>query len=178
MQKAPVFFLTGACGSGKTTLIPHLYRLCPGQVVLDMDALYPTLEDWLLIKQVWLGLAQQLVLNKRIPILCGLFLPWEFELSPVKDQFTPYFIGLHCSDQVRGERLAARGWSPEMIQQQRACNDWLLTNADQAFVPAMPLLDTTHASPGRVAKQVAILIGRHLQERTSPQYKPKLHFHA
>ncbi len=178
MPKAPVFILTGACGSGKTTLIPYLYRLGSPYIVLDMDALYPTLTDWLVIKQAWLDVARQLVLNKKVPILCGMFLPWEFAMSPVKEQFSPYFIGLHCSDPVRRERLAARGWSEEMIGQQQACNDWLLTHADIAFVPPMPLVDTTRTTPGRAARQVAAHIRCFLQERTGTLSAGSLQTHS
>lgn len=166
MNKPPIFFVTGAAGTGKTAIIPALYELCPNQIVIDMDALYPTLEDWFLIKNLWVHLAHQLYLNKRATIISGMYFPWEYNLADLKEQFTPYFIGLYCSHDTIKERLLTRGWSEEKITDQQHCNQWVIDNANTAFYPEMPLIDTSYITPYAVGKKVKKIIHKILHKNS------------
>jgi broad-specificity NMP kinase len=154
MLKKPIYFITGASGSGKTMVIPELLKICPEHITLDLDKLYGPLEDWDVIKNVWIHVANQMSLNNRVTILSGTFLPWDYEKTDMKDRFQPVFIGLHCNDEIREERLRARGWNDEMVRDHKEFNKWIVSHADQDFSPAMPLIDTSKASPWEVALQI------------------------
>jgi broad-specificity NMP kinase len=164
MSKTPIFLITGASGSGKTTIISELYKQCPEHIVLDLDALHHTLNDWKLIKNVWIHIANQIALNNRTTILCGTFMPGEFEQADLKDKFQPYFIGLHCTDEVRAARLRTRGWPEELILEHKQFNNWLLNNADKAFKPEMPLIDTSTMLPDKVAAKVKDIVDQTLNK--------------
>ncbi|ASA23204.1 hypothetical protein [Paenibacillus donghaensis] len=69
----------------------------------------------------------------------------------LKAHFQPIFVGLYCEDEIRAHRLLARGWSAQAVEDHRNFNRWLLQNADTAFTPPMPLIDTSVAAPDEVA---------------------------
>lgn len=114
--------VTGAPGSGKSTVVPELLRLRHGAlVVMDMDEL---LDDegrllgikiadpsaaahWPAYNAVWLRITQ-LVRRSGAPFLL---------LSPLDPHELPEGRWLHldCPDEVRRERLAARGWPAAKI---------------------------------------------------------------
>lgn len=158
IEGKPIFLITGASGSGKTTVIPELLKHCTEYIILDLDAMYGPLNDWILIKNIWIYVAKQMSLNGRTTILCGTFMPEEYEKMDLKDYFTPYFIGLYCDDRTRELRLQARGWSDELINDHKEFNDWILNNADTAFSPSMPLINTTESSPSVVAAEIKRLV--------------------
>lgn len=163
-EKIPIFLITGASGSGKTTIIPELIKQCTEHIILDLDAIYGPLNEWSLIKNVWIHFAKQISLNGRTTILCGTFMPSEFDKVDLKDYFKPYFIGLYCDDKTRELRLQKRGWSTEFINHHKEFNDWILNNAKTAFNPVMPLIDTSITSPLEVAAQVKTIVNQVLSE--------------
>ena len=153
-SKTPIFLITGASGSGKTRVIPELYNVCPEMIVFDLDTLHGPLNGWAKIKNVWIHIANQIALNNRITILSGTFMPEEFEKVDLKERFQPYFIGLHCSDEMREKRLKERGWSEKLIKDHKEFNNWIINNASTAFKPAMPLFDTSNTPPEDVALKI------------------------
>jgi hypothetical protein len=155
LGKSPIFFVTGASGSGKTTVIPELYKVCSEFIILDLDSLYgPGLEDWEIISNLWIRIANQLLLNQKVTILCGTFMPASFENAYLNEQFSPYFIGLYCEDEIREYRLKLRGWSNEMVQDHKEFNDWIIQNAGTAFGAPIPLINTSVATPSKVAEDI------------------------
>jgi dephospho-CoA kinase len=118
-----LFVVTGAPGAGKSTVVPELVRLNPGGlVVMDMDEL---LDDdgrllgiaiadpaaaptWPAYNALWLRITE-LVRRSGSPVLL---------LSPLIPQELPEGRWLHldCPDDLRRERLAARGWSAADIE--------------------------------------------------------------
>jgi dephospho-CoA kinase len=113
-----LFVVTGAPGSGKSTVVPELVRLNPGGlVVMDMDEL---LDDegrvlgieiatpaaaptWPAYNALWKRITE-LVRRSGSPVLL---------LSPLIPKELPEGRWLHldCPDRVRRRRLAERGWS-------------------------------------------------------------------
>lgn len=65
-----------------------------------------------------------------------------------------HYVNLHCDDATREMRLQARGWDENAIKDHRNFANWLLQNADKAFDPAMPTVDTTDLSSEEAAKQI------------------------
>ncbi|MCK6076962.1 AAA family ATPase [Paenibacillus silvae] len=153
MSKQPLFVITGASGTGKTTVSSHVRKLLPEFDVFDMDIIDNV--DWQIAKENWLRVAYSISLSGRGTVLCGTMVPENIASSSYIDRFDRIlYINLHCDDTTRQARLAARGWNEEMIQDHRNFANWLLQNADTAFDPAMPTVDTTGLSSEEAAKQI------------------------
>ncbi|HZX05974.1 AAA family ATPase [Kribbella sp.] len=148
-----LFVVTGAPGSGKTTVVPELVRLSPGNmVVMDMDELLdddgrllgisiasPTAAPiWPAYNALWLRITE-LIRRSGIPVLL---------LTPGLPAELPEGRWLHldCPDAVRRKRLAARGWPEEQI-------DEALADAAEMrkYVPRSVLSDV---NPERCAKGI------------------------
>lgn len=145
--------VTGAPGSGKSTVVPELVRLNPGNlVVMDMDELLddqgrllgisiasPTAAPiWPAYNAVWLRITE-LIRRSGIPVLL---------LTPGLPSELPEGRWLHldCPDAVRRKRLAARGWLQDQI------DDALADAAElRKYVPRSVRGDV---SPERVARSI------------------------
>lgn len=151
MTTAQLFIVTGACGSGKTTVIPELRRLLPRFVVFDADLLQP-LEYAI---SGWSGLAWNVAKSDIGMIVCGNYLPQHFE--PIRQKFGTHinflYLNLHCSDAVRRERLEARGWEEFLIEYSRqfAQNMLELTNQVQ---PPIQVVITDHLTVEETALRI------------------------
>jgi broad-specificity NMP kinase len=116
--------VTGAPGSGKSTVVPELVRLNPGNlVVMDMDELLddhgrllgidiasPTAGPiWPAYNALWLRITE-LIRRSGIAVLL---------LSPLLPAELPEGRWLHldCPDAVRRKRLAVRGWPATEIEE-------------------------------------------------------------
>ncbi|MEV6284285.1 AAA family ATPase [Kribbella sp. NPDC051770] len=117
-----LYVVTGAPGAGKSTVVPELLRLSGERlVVLDMDEL---LDDegrllgikideqaaaphWPAYNALWLRITE-LIRRSGVSVLL---------LGPITPSQLPEGRWLHldCPDAVRRERLAARGWSADEI---------------------------------------------------------------
>jgi hypothetical protein len=51
----------------------------------------------------------------------------------------------------------ARSWSDELINDHKEFNDWILNNAETAFNPSMPLINTSATSPSEVAGKIKVI---------------------
>lgn len=153
MKKLPLFIVTGASGTGKTTICSLIRNLLPSFDVFDMDIINNV--DWQIAKANWLRIAYSISLSGRGTVLCGTMVPENIESADHKDKFDKiFYINLHCDDLTRETRLKARGWEESAIEDHRKFAEWLIQNADQAFNPSMPTIDTTSLPPEEVAKQI------------------------
>lgn len=153
----PLFIVTGASGTGKTAVVPELRRLLPDWDVFETDSIHGI--DWQQVKANWLRIAFSLAQSNRPVILCGTILPEQIDQCDHQHYFsTIYYLNLHCNDATRAARLrsrpAWRGCDESFIENMQHFAAWLLENANTAFDPPMPTVDTTNAPPLHIANLI------------------------
>jgi len=159
-----LFVVTGASGSGKTTVYPHLVRALPECVVFDVDwlmdsfgqACAPAPLSWPAFRDAWLSIAHGAAQGGRHTVLLGPFLPDQLASLPARRWVTDiHFAVLDCSDDVRRARLAARPqWRERAIGEHIAFAAHLRT--------IVPMLVRTDASPADAAERVAGWVREHV----------------
>lgn len=118
----PIFFITGTSGSGKSTLTKLLKEKLASKFfeVYDFDENgVPANADkyWRLqTTDFWLMKAQENSLHKKSTIICGVTVPSEILASPNKPYLPMYFGFIKISDDMIKQRLKARGWTDQLIQ--------------------------------------------------------------
>lgn len=117
-----IFFITGTSGSGKTTLIKLLKEKLPKNLfeVYDFDEKgVPANADkaWRIqTTDFWLTKAQENSLQKKSTIVCGVTVPSEI-LESLKKPYLPIYFGfIKISDEIIKQRLKAREWDDQLIQ--------------------------------------------------------------
>lgn len=160
----PLFLISGASGTGKTTVCLSLISKLTECVVLEQDILWgmvpATPEDnYRSYRNVWLRIAKNIGQAGRPVVLCGTALPDQFEDRPERRYFsTLYYLTLVCDDDLLVERLQGRpAWrqthTPEFLEDMVQFNRWLKANASLTR-PPMTLYDTSH---GDIDETVAFI---------------------
>jgi broad-specificity NMP kinase len=160
-QKFPLFIVTGASGVGKTTVMHELRVLFPDLVVLstDDDNFGSTKIDYQDRFNVLFHFAASAIKSNIGTIICGTVMPWDAQKCDTYHDFSEVcFINLHCDDDTRNNRLRNRldkdTWTDEMLKAHEEFAQWLLANADTAYNPPMPTIDTTLTPPAEIALQI------------------------
>jgi hypothetical protein len=106
----PLFVVTGASGTGKSTITEPLRARLPNCEVLETDLILHVAElGWETWRNTWMLVAYGLSLNGRSTVLCGSFLPEHLEGLPARPLVGPvHFCNLDCSDNVLADRLRDR----------------------------------------------------------------------
>lgn len=166
--KSPLFIVTGASGSGKTFVIPELRKVLPDFEIFDLDWISPFMgDDWQKLRNIWLRVARSIALGGRLTLLCGTMMPRDVEQCVDFSYFSRvYYLNLHCDDGIREMRLRARNWPDDMITEHKTFAKWLLDNADQAYSPPMPTIDTSETERADVAVHIKEWVHRHLSEES------------
>jgi predicted kinase len=155
-RRQPLFIVTGASGTGKTTVGLRLGAALPECVVLDNDILWckPFEElhasgaDPHPFRTLWLRMAKNIGQAGRPVVLLGSALPEQYESSPERRYFERvHYLTLVCSPEVLDARLRARpAWrksgTDETRETMQTFNRWLRDNA-ATTTPPMTVLDTT-----------------------------------
>jgi len=119
---APLYAVSGAPGSGKSTLLPELLKTAEGIVVMDIDEL---LEDgqhlgvpiavpeaapiWPAYRRMW----QRII---DMPRRAGHPVMLLSPNTPDEVEGATAFLLLDCADDIRSERLRARGDNERQIE--------------------------------------------------------------
>lgn len=151
----PLFVVTGASGTGKTTIVEPLRRRLPDCEVFETDIiLHVAALGWDTWRNTWLQLAHVIALNGRATVLCGSLVPEQLEHLPARRLVGPiHCCSLDCPDAVLAQRLRARpAWrassAEERIVEHQRFAAWLRERI-------RPTFDTSMLSVEEVADRVA-----------------------
>jgi adenylate kinase len=157
----PLFVVTGASASGKTTVFPHVSRLLAGRcITFDMDWLLDaatelshaeTLKsiDWAAYRSAWLAVAHGVAQSGLPTVLFGPLIPDHLAELPNRKWIGDiHFLLLDCPDDIRKRRIEARPpWRSRDIETQTSFGNWLREHIAEQ-------VDTSRASPEEVATAV------------------------
>jgi hypothetical protein len=160
----PLFVVTGASGTGKTTITGPLRRQLPDCEIFETDAILRVAALGLdTFRSTWLRLAHEIALNGRVTVLCGSLLPSQLEPLPARKLLGPIrFCTLDCPDAVIAERLRSRpswrGASEETaIAEHQRFAAWLRAHIQ-------PCYDTSLLTPAEAAGHIANWIRQNLAD--------------
>lgn len=166
----PLFVVTGASCSGKTTIFGPLARLLAGRcAVFDVDWLLDaagvlaggaaiTELPWAGFDQAWLAVAHGVAQSGLATVLCGPVTPDRVESNVGRKWVgTVHSLVLDCPDDIRRARMEARpGWRLGDTDQQITFGRWLRTTIPDR-------VDTSQCSPEDAARAVATWVEAHLE---------------
>jgi predicted kinase len=164
-ERLPLFILTGASGSGKSTIGLALVSVLQECVVMDSDILWrpefdTPQDDYRTYRNLWLRLAKNIGQNGRPVLLVGTAVPEQFEACPERRYFsTLYYLALVADDDILEQRLRARPtWrrsaTADVLNRMLAFNRWLREHA-ATTTPPMSLLDTSRLGVDRSVADTA-----------------------
>jgi hypothetical protein len=158
-RRQPLFIVTGASGTGKTTVGLRLGAVLPECVVLDGDILWSNAFEELEVpdggvhpfRTLCLRMAKNVGQAGRPVVLLGSALPEQFEASPERRYFDRiHYLTFVCSDEALDQRLRARpAWrksgGDQVRREMQEFNQWLRENASTT-APPMAVIDTMSLS--------------------------------
>jgi len=171
-RQLPLFIVTGASGTGKSTVCLSLAPLLATCVCLESDILWrpefatPT-DDYRAYRDLWLRVAKNIGQSGRPVVLFGSATPDQFAVCPERRYFTNlHYLAFVCNDATLTARLQARpAWrgsgTPERVAQMVQFNRWLTRHAAET-TPAMTLLDTSDLTLDESVERTARWIGERL----------------
>ena len=163
--RLPLFILTGASATGKSTLCLELATRLSDCVCIECDILwrpeFATPEDnYYTFRDLCLRVAKNVAQAGHPILLCGSAIPEQYENCPERRYFSAtHYLALVCDDEELISRLQSRpAWrqssTREFIATMLQFNRWFKTNAGNTQ-PPMTLLDTTHLSINQCVERVA-----------------------
>ena len=165
----PLFVITGASGSGKSSACLALAAKTRDFVVMDSDILWRSefdkpATDYRNYREMWLRVCKNISQAGKPVILCGAGVPAQFEECVERRYFSAiHYLALVCTDEVLESRLRSRPtWrrssEDEHIRNHVEFNRWLKENAPSTQ-PPMSLLDTTDISIDESVARIELWIG-------------------
>lgn len=146
-----VYFVTGACGVGKSTLLPILRKMLPSFDIHDFDELgvpeHPGIEWRIATTLHWLEVAKAKA--NVSTIILGLTIPQEVEALAEPGHMINYCL-LDLSRAERARRLTKRAASHDLIEDTEelvGLREWI----KQTRFPHTTI-DTTKKTPQQVAR--------------------------
>jgi broad-specificity NMP kinase len=162
--RLPLFILTGASGSGKSTASLALSDKSKDVVVMESDILWrdefnrPE-TNYQNYREMWLRVCKNISQAGKPVVLSGCAVPEQFEACVERRYFSDiHYLALVCGNESLASRLRTRpAWRDcfrdEYIQDHLAFNDWLKSNAENTQ-PRMTLLDTSEKTAVETAEEV------------------------
>ncbi len=170
-HQLPLLVISGASGSGKSTICQRLTGQVQEAILLDSDILWRPEFDrpengYRDFFETWLRLAKNIGQSGRPVALfgAGAGVPANLESCVERRYFTQiYYLALICAPESLEQRLQARpawrGCSSAFVAEQVRFNDWF-SQAGRAATPLVETLDTTGIPIDETARQVSTWIKR------------------
>ncbi len=152
----PLLIVTGASGTGKTTVAMQLASKMHDVVCMESDILWrdefaSADNDYKSYRNLWLRVAKNISQAGRPVVLFGSATPGQFEECAESRYFKSiHYLAFVCNEEELVNRLRSRpGWrksgSDEVLSRMIQFNKWLTDNAATTNL-GMTLLDTTRMS--------------------------------
>ncbi len=150
----PLFVITGASCTGKTTVGLALPERLPGCVTLDSDILWRpefsnAQNNYIEFRNLWLRVAKNIAQSGRPLVLLGSAVPAQFEACPERKYIGEiHYLAFVCDREELARRLRARPrWrnsgTDEEVQKMLEFNQWFF---DHGAEKKITLLNTTNMS--------------------------------
>ncbi len=176
-QYLPLYIVSGASGTGKSTVCRYLLGRFQDAVILDCDILWreefnkPD-EDYRGFFDTWLRMCKNISQSGKPVVLfgAGVGVPSNLENCVERRYFSSIrFLALVCSDETLSERLSNRpAWrdtrDQAYIEEHRRFNQWFKDYKGNNHQPPIAILDTTQSSVEDTAMEVVTWIRRNLVE--------------
>lgn len=119
LMKAAIFFITGASGVGKTTLVEQLkLRNIPSCIIYDFDERgVPSNADKAWRKretELWLDVAVKNLEKNISTVICGVSVPSE--ILETRNTSRVFFGLIKVDVSIMTTRLLNRGWSSDQVR--------------------------------------------------------------
>jgi hypothetical protein len=156
----PLLVVTGASGTGKSTVLLSLLGQQTDFVCLDSDILWrdefnSAADDYSAYRNLWLRVVKNIAQSGRPVALFGSATPGQFARCEERRYVGDiHYLALICDDDELERRLKARpGWrksgSEDVVSGMKQFNTWLRENASST---GMATLDTTKMDIDATAK--------------------------
>lgn len=172
-KRLPLLVITGASGTGKTTVALRLPTVLTDCVIMESDILWQDVfnkpeEDFKTYRNLWLRVAKNIAQSDRPVVLIGSSTPGQFEKCAESRYFSKiHYLALVCNETELIKRLKARpSWrnsgTEETVKNMVKFNQWLIENAAKTR-PAVTLLDTSNQTVDETIADTKSWIERSLQ---------------
>jgi DNA-directed RNA polymerase subunit RPC12/RpoP len=174
-RRLPLFIVSGASGTGKSTVCQTLAGIIQEAVLLDADILWRPEFDrpddgYRDFFELWLRLCKNITQSGRPVLLfgAGVGVPDNMEPRIERRYFsTLHYLALTCADEELTARLRRRpDWrtnsNPAFLEAQLRFNHWFQDNAPH-ITPPITLLDTTNHSIQETATQITNWLYKNLK---------------
>jgi hypothetical protein len=172
----PLLIVSGASGTGKSTICQLLTGTIIEAVLLDSDLLWAPHfdqpeDDYRTYFETWLRLCKNINQSGRPVVLfgAGMGVPKNLETCIERRYFPSiHYLALTCSAQILTRRLHARpSWrgssEPEFLQEHLKFNQWFIDYNQDNQQPPITMVDTSHITRQDSAQEVAAWIHHHIQ---------------
>lgn len=150
-RMTPLLIVTGASGTGKTTVALEIAPTMQDCVCMESDILWSDEfnkpeDDYSQYRNLWLRVAKNIAQSGRPLVLFGTSTPGQFEKCDESRYFSGIsYLAFVCNEATLKQRLQRRpGWrksgTDEVLERMVGFNEWLINNADAT---GMTLLDTS-----------------------------------
>ena len=156
-RRLPLFFLSGASCSGKSTAAHILFDGHHEYMTMECDILWgphfnTPEDDYAAFRDTWLRMAANYAQHGKSSLLCGCITPEQIDRRSRKTYFSScHYIAIVLSDEEMLRRLEKRGADEANRVSSLDFNRWLRENGEAA---GMTVLDATSLTPHETAQRV------------------------